>query len=141
MQAAASMLSLESFIDGHGGLTIVTRLPRGQMPAPSAEDLTAVAHVCITLMICELERRGIRPEHVQRSRIHAPDRRWLPALLASRDFALRHSKAASTLMMHTADSAGDAFTMAFDTRVAARATPDRADTSSHPDRFSQGLAA
>ena len=141
MQAPASMLSLESFVDGHGDLTIVSRLPRGQLPAPSAEDIAAIAQSCVTLMLCELERRGVRPQRIHRSRIHAPDRRWLPALLASRDAALQHTQAVNALVMHTSDLNSDAFTMEFDARPDSRATRAMAETSFDTVEFRRRFAA
>jgi hypothetical protein len=117
MPASSLMFHVESFINGYGALTVASRLPRGALPAPSAADLSAIAQSCIERMLGELERLGVRVQSIQRSRIHAPDRQWLPALLASRDAALKPCHAVNALVMHTGDADGDAFTVEFDVRL------------------------
>jgi hypothetical protein len=116
------MFHVESFINGYGALTVASRLPRGVLPAPSAADLTAIAQSCVERMMSELQRLGVRVQSIQRSRIHAPDRQWLPALVASRDAALKPCHAVNALVMHTGDIDRDAFAIEFDARLES-ATP------------------
>ena len=111
---------VDTFVDVAGELTVTARLPRGVVSTPSATEAESFARACVARILRELERFGVGPRQVERSRIGAADSEWLPALIASRDAALKPGRAISWLMLHTSECRADAFVIEFDARIDAR---------------------
>lgn len=120
IEAVEESILVDTFVDLDGGLTVTARLPRGVVSTPGATEAESFARACVARVLRELERFGIGPRQVERSRIGADDSEWLPALIASRDAALKPGRAISWLMLHTSEHGADAFVIEFDARIDAR---------------------